>query len=76
MSLVELQEQLIKEIRKAIKKPIELLTAAKFAAGNYISACNIKGCTAESRCSSCKAWSEVWDDIDAYLRDNEKIGTA
>lgn len=69
--LLEIQKQYIAELERAIKKPIELLTAAKYAAGNHISDCRMEGCTAESRCNYCKAWTKVWDDIDAYLKDNE-----
>lgn len=69
--LLEIQKQYIAELERALTKPIELLTAAKYAAGNNISSCGIEGCTAEKRCDFCTAWSKVWNDIDAYLKDNE-----
>ena len=69
--LLELQNQYIKELRLALEKPLELLVAAKYAAGNYISDCRIEGCTAENMCNYCTSWSKVWDDIDAYLEDND-----
>ena len=69
--LLEIQGQYIEALKKARTRPIELLTAAKYAAGNHISDCRIEGCTAENRCNYCTAWSKVWDDIDAYLKDNE-----
>jgi hypothetical protein len=68
--LLEIQDQYIAALKREVSKPIELLTAAKYAASNNISACTIEGCTAEKRCNFCKAWSEVWTDIDAYLKDN------
>ena len=69
--LLKLQEQYIATLRRASTKPIELLTAAKYAAGNYISECQIEGCTADNRCNYCTAWAKVWDDIDAYLNNNK-----
>ena len=71
--LLEIQNQYIVELERAITKPIELLTAAKYAAGNYISACTMENCTRDSRCNFCTAWAKVWDDIDAYLNDNNAL---
>jgi len=67
--LLEIQGQYIDALKREVSKPIELLTAAKFAAGNCIGDC--KRCTSENPCSQCKAWAKVWDGIDAYLKDNE-----
>jgi len=71
--LLEIQMLYIAEMERAVKKPLELLTAAKYAAGNYISDCQIEGCTFDNRCNSCTAWMKVWDDIDEYLEDNNGI---
>jgi len=71
--LLEAQKQYIAELERALTKPIELLTAAKYAAGNNISSCVTEGCTAENRCNFCKAWAKVWDDIDDYLKDNDVL---
>lgn len=68
--LLEIQNQYIEELKRAITRPLELLTAAKYSAGNHISDCRIEGCTVEKRCDFCEAWAKVWDDIDAYLKDN------
>ena len=70
--LLEIQNQYIVELKRAITKPLELLRAAKYAAGNHISDCGREGCTSENRCNYCKAWSKIWDDIDAYLKDNDE----
>lgn len=70
--LFDIQNQYIKALKQEVEKPVELLRAAKYAAGNYISDCRIKGCTGENKCNYCKAWSKVWDDIDAYLKDNDE----
>ena len=67
--LLKIQDQYIAALKREVLKPIELLTAAKFAAGNCIGDC--KRCTPENLCSQCTAWAKVWDDIDAYLKDNE-----
>ena len=69
--LLEIQNQYIAELKRALTKPVELLTAAKYAASNHISDCKHEGCARENRCNFCKAWAKVWDDIDAYLKDNE-----
>ena len=69
--LLEIQKQFMAELEKALTKPIELLTAAKYAAGNHISGCDIEGCTAENKCNFCVSWTKVWKDIDAYLKDND-----
>lgn len=69
--LLEIQKQYIAELERAIKKPLELLRAAKYAAGNRISECTVEGCNCENRCNYCKSWSKVWDDIDAYLKNND-----
>ena len=66
--LLEIQDQYIEALKEEVSKPIELLTAAKFAAGNCIGDCN--RCTPENPCSQCNAWAKVWDDIEAYLEDN------
>jgi len=71
--LLEIQKQYMAELEKAMTKPIELLIAAKYAAGNYISDCRFKGCTADNRCNYCKAWSKIWEEIDEYLEDNNGI---
>lgn len=71
--LLEIQEQYMAELEKAMTKPIELLTAAKYAAGNNISACTVKDCTTEKRCNFCTAWIRVWHDIDKFLGDNNGI---
>ena len=68
--LIELQKQYITELKEVLTKPIELLTAAKYAAGNHISSCSVEGCTREKSCNFCTAWRKVWDDIDKYLEDN------
>ena len=69
--LLEIQERYITALREHTNKSVELLNAAKNAMGNYIGSCKVKGCTHEKRCHSCIAWTKVWDDIDAYLKDNE-----
>ena len=69
--LLEIQDQYIAALKREVSKPIELLTAAKFAAGNHIGDCLREGCTRDNKCSFCAAWVKVWDDIDAYLKDNE-----
>lgn len=69
--LLELQRQYIEALRRSTAKPIELLEAAKYSLSNHISDCRMEGCTTEKRCNFCTAWTKVWDDIDAYLEDNE-----
>ena len=69
--LLKKQEVYIVEMKRALTKPLELLVAAKYASGNYISDCHIEGCTSENMCNYCTFWSKVWDDIDAYLEDND-----
>lgn len=59
------------ELKKATSKPIELLAAAKYSAGNHISTCTVEGCTKDNQCNFCVAWTKVWNDIDAYLEDND-----
>ena len=68
--LLEIQNQYIEELKRVVTKPIELLTAAKYAAGNNLSSCGIEGCNRDNRCNFCTAWAKVWNDIDAYLKDN------
>jgi len=72
--LLEIQNQYIEELKRAVTKPIELLTAAKYAASNNIGSCTVKGCVVEKRCNFCTAWARVWDDIDKYLEDNKIDG--
>jgi hypothetical protein len=67
--LLVIQEQYIEVLEREVTKPLELLRAAKLAMGNYISAC--RRCTPEKPCVNCASWAKVWDDIDAYLKDNE-----
>ena len=67
--LLEIQDQYIEALRAHTSKSVELLNAAKNAMGNSISDC--KRCTPEKPCHYCKAWSKVWDDIDAYLEDSK-----
>ena len=69
--LLKIQKQYIAALERAVSRPIELLTAAKYAAGNHISECRLEGCTSENRCNFCESWSKVWDDIDKYLEDNK-----
>jgi hypothetical protein len=69
--LLELQNQYIEELKQFVTDAVDLLKAAKYAAGNNISDCTVKDCTAEERCNFCKAWAKVWDDIDKYLEGNE-----
>lgn len=69
--LLVIQEQYITALKREVSRPIELLTAAKFAAGNHIGDCRMEGCTRENKCNYCKSWSKVWGDIDAYLEDNK-----
>ena len=70
--LLELQDTYITALKKSVTKPIELLEAAKFAMGNRISECGITGCTVDNRCNYCTSWSKVWEDIDAFLKDNDE----
>jgi len=69
--LLELQNEYIAELERFTKKAVDLLTAAKYAAGNNINECTVVGCTRENRCNFCNAWSKVWDDIDEYLKEND-----
>lgn len=71
--LYEIHNQYIAELERSLKRPIELLTAAKYAAGNHISDCSIEGCTKDNRCNYCTSWAKVWDDIDDYLNDCQEI---
>jgi len=72
--LVELHNQYIEALEEALTKPIELLIAAKAAAGNNISTCKVTACTVDSPCHFCRAWHKVWEDIDEWLKVNEAIG--
>ena len=65
------QKEYIAELERAISNPLELLRAAKYFAGNSISACTVKGCCRERPCNCCKSWQKVWKDIDEYLEDND-----
>lgn len=72
--LLEIQEQYIEAFKEHVSKSVELLNAAKNAMGNYIGSCDMsvcKRCTPEKKCNFCEGWSKVWDDIDAYLKDNK-----
>ena len=69
--LLEIQDQYIEALKREVSKPIELLTAAKFAMSDCIGNCKVMSCTTGHPCNRCKSWSKVWDDIDAYLEDNE-----
>jgi hypothetical protein len=69
--LLEIQEQYIEALKEHVAKSVELLNAAKYAMGNYMGSCKVTGCTAENRCNHCRSWTKVWDDIEAYIEDNE-----
>lgn len=69
--LLELQAEYIAALKRETRKSVELLTAAKYAMSNNIADCRITGCTAESKCNVCRSWAKVWEDIDAYIEDNE-----
>ena len=69
--LLEIQDQYIVALKREVSKPIELLIAAKYAISNTIGSCRVEGCTTKEPCNFCKAWSEVWTDIDYYLKDNK-----